>query len=106
MNSKKKGSGGERELLGILLNNGFPDACRHEQRYIGGKGNPDISASMAGHPLHIEVKRVEKLNIANAIDQAVRDADGKSFPVVVHRSNRKPWLVSFRLDDFLREVNK
>ena len=104
MNSKRKGSEGERELLSILQENGFPDASRNEQRYIGGLNNPDISVHYKGKPLHIEVKRVEKLNIMNAINQAVSDANGKAFPVVIHRTNRHPWLVTFRLDDFLKEL--
>lgn len=103
MNSKRKGSAGERELLGILLANGF-DAHRNNQRYRGGRLNPDIAARFRGRPLHIEVKRAERLNLTNAIAQAVRDADGAAFPVVVHRTNRQPWLVTFILDDFLKEV--
>lgn len=104
MNSKRKGSAGERELLAILKEHGFPDAVRNDQMYIGGLNNPDISASFHGIPLHIEVKRVERLNITNAVIQAVYDADGAAFPVVVHRTNRQPWLVTFRLSDFLDEM--
>jgi len=103
LNSKRKGSAGERELLGILLENGF-DAHRNDQRYRGGMQNPDIAARFRGRPLHIEVKRAERLNLTSAIAQAVRDADGAAFPVVVHRTNRQPWLVTFRLDDFMTEV--
>ena len=104
MNSQRKGSAGERELLSILKENGFPDAVRNDQRYTGGKNNPDISTSFCGIPLHVEAKRAERLNITNAVCQAVRDADGKAFPVVVHRSNRQPWLVTFRLNDFLEVI--
>lgn len=104
MNSKRKGSKGERELLAILKEHGFPDAVRNDQMYIGGYRNPDISASFQGHQLHIEVKRVERLSITSAIAQAVSDAAGAAFPVVVHRTNRQPWLVTFRLDDFLNEM--
>lgn len=105
MNSKRKGSGGERELLKILQENGFPDAVRNDQMYVGGFHNPDISASFSGLPIHVEVKRVEKLNLIEAIGQAVADADQKAFPVVVHRKNRGPWLVSFRLIDLLGVLN-
>ena len=106
MNSKRKGSGGERELLEILQKHGFPDAVRNDQRYIGGRNNPDISASFRGVPLHIEVKRVERLNITNAMIQAVFDADGAAFPIIIHRTNRQPWLVTFRLDDFIKETEE
>ena len=62
---------------------------------------PDLS----GLPgVHIEVKRVERLNVAEAMQQATRDAqrfhDGA--PAVFHRRNRQPWLVTLRLEDFLR----
>ena len=104
MNSKRKGSGAERELVKILTDAGI-QAVRNDQRWSGGHENPDISAEHAGISFHIEVKRQERLRLNEAIDQAIRDANGKAFPVVVHRSNRQPWLVTFRLDDFLKGLN-
>lgn len=102
MNSKRKGNAGERELLTILTLHGI--RChRNDQRYIGGKNNPDISATIRDKPIHIEVKRVERLNLYAAMNQAVRDSDGNAFPVVVHRTNRNEWLVTFRLNDYLKE---
>jgi len=105
MNSKRKGATGERELLEILHEHGINNAVRNDQRWEGGRENPDISASYQGIPLHIECKRVERLNLYNAICQAVSDSAGKTFPVVVHRMNRQPWIVSFRLDDFFKFVS-
>ena len=99
MNSKKKGNAGERELCAILAEAGA--AQRNDQRYIGGKDNPDIDAEgLEG--FHFEVKRVEKLNVPEAMKQAIRDASGR-VPVVVHRRNREPWLVTMRLDDWILE---
>ena len=62
---------------------------------------PDLS----GLPdVHIECKRVEKLNVYEAMDQAQRDSDrfmdGK--PAVFWRRNRKPWLVTMLMDDWLK----
>lgn len=105
MNSKRKGAAGERELLDLLTENGI-QCHRNEQRYVGGKENPDISAEIAGMSLHIEVKRVERLNVWEALQQAIYDANNKALPVVVHRSNRKPWLVTMRLSDLLPEIKK
>lgn len=102
--SQRKGASGERELLAILQAHDIPSE-RNVQRYVGGRNNPDIVAEWRGRRLHIEVKRRERLCLTEAINQAVSDADGKAFPVVVHRSNRQPWLVTFRLDDFFREVD-
>ena len=66
---------------------------------------PDLS----GLPdIHIEVKRVERLNISAAMAQAARDAsrfqDGA--PTVFHRRSREPWLVTQRLEDWLKIYQK
>lgn len=98
MNSKAKGTRGENELCAYLTAAGYP-AHRNDQRYIGGTGNPDIEARGLEH-LHIEVKRVERLNVTEAMHQAERDAAGKT-PVVVHRRNREPWLITLKLADYL-----
>lgn len=51
----------------------------------------------------MEVKRVERLNVPEAMKQATRDAkrfqDG--VPAVFHRRSREPWLVTMQLEDWL-----
>lgn len=99
MNSKRKGSAGERELCDFLAARGYP-AHRNDQRYVGGKNNPDVSAEgLEGY--HFEVKRVERLNVSEAMKQAAGDASGR-IPAVVHRRNREPWLITLRLEDWLK----
>lgn len=102
-NSKRKGDAAERELLEVLTSSGIP-AERHQQGLLadfkGGHGNPDISATVAGHPLHIEVKRTERLRLSEAMRQAKRDAVN-AIPAVVHRANRQPWVISLELSEFL-----
>ena len=98
MNSSRKGADGERELAAILEEEGF----RMER---GGTESFGTAPDLSGLPgIHIEVKRVEKLNIFTAMAQAIRDAarfrDG--YPAVFHRRNRKPWLVTMLLSDWLR----
>ena len=53
--------------------------------------------------IHVEVKRVEKLNVSEAMRQAERDAERflDGAPAVFHRRNREPWLVTMRLSDWL-----
>lgn len=96
MNSRTKGAAGERELRDELRRL-FPhlDGIRRGQQYNGLDGQ-----DVVGLPgVHIECKRVEKLNVDAAIAQAERDASFEQVPVVFHRRNRKPWLVTLRLDD-------
>lgn len=103
MNSKAKGSAGEREFAAVLTQHGFP-AHRNPQMFIGGNANPDVSADGL-EAYHFEVKRVERLNISEAMRQAEADAAGK-IPVVAHRRNREPWLITMHLTNFLKMEGK
>lgn len=62
------------------------------------------SADVVGLPgIHIECKRVENLNVYNALAQAIRDTgESGDLPAVFHRKNNQPWLVTMRLDDWLK----
>lgn len=100
MNSKQKGNRGELELLHLLEGCGL-QAERNDQRYVGGKDNPDIRLTVGGRRYHLEVKRTEKFSLYPAMEQAQADANRKAVPVVVHRRNRKPWVVVMTLNDFL-----
>lgn len=102
VNSKKKGNGGERELLHILHDAGFP-VYRNDQQYVGGFERPDLALTIGGVKYHVEVKRTEKLSLYTAMAQAVHDANGKAVPVVIHRRNREEWLVIERLQDFIQD---
>jgi len=96
MNVKRKGTAGENELAEILRGAGIR-AYRNDQIFTGGRNNPDVSAEIDGYQLHIEVKRVEKLNVPEAMNQAIRDAGAGAFPVLAHRRNREKWLVTMPL---------
>ena len=95
MNSRRKGAEGERELAKKLREYGY-DARRGVQ-YQGGQDSPDV----VGLPgIHIECKRVEKLNIYDAIAQAKRDA-GINLRAVFHRKDKCEWLVTMPLEDWI-----
>ena len=100
MNVKRKGSAGERELAEILRKAGIR-AYRNDQIFRGGAGNPDVSAEIAGQELHIECKRQERLNVPEAVAQAMRDAAAGAMPIVAHRRNREKWLVTIPLEPLL-----
>ena len=96
MNSKNKGKEGEREVANILKSYGYN--TRRGQQYCGVSGDADV----IGLPgIHIEVKRVEKLNIDNAMEQSFNDARYGEIPTVFHRKNRKQWLVTMPLVEWM-----
>ena len=96
INSKRKGAKGEVELAHKLKEYGYD--TRRSVQYNGKDGQADV----IGLPhIHVEVKRVEKLNIYDAITQAIRDAKNGNLPAVFHRKNRCNWLVTMELDDFM-----
>jgi Holliday junction resolvase len=100
INSNRKGRDGEEELVRKIREQGFP-RIRRSQQYCGKSGE---SADLIGLPnIHIECKRVEKLNIFEAIKQAIRDVlhSGTSkLACVFHRKNRERWLVTMTLEDW------
>lgn len=96
MNSRNKGKAGERELANKLRTFGYD--ARRGQQYCGISGDADVR----GLPgIHIECKRVEKLNIDNAMEQSVNDAKYGEMPAVFHRKNNKEWLVTMTLRDWM-----
>jgi hypothetical protein len=96
-NSKAKGARGERELSSKLKEYGYN--TRRGQQYCGVNGDADV-IGLEG--IHIECKRVEKLNIYDAISQAKADAKGDELPTVFHRKDRSEWLVTMTLDDWIK----
>ena len=96
-NSKQKGARGERELSSKLKEYGYN--TRRGQQYCGANGDADV-IGLAG--IHIECKRVEKLNIYDAISQAKADARKGEVPTVFHRKDRCEWLVTMTFDDWMK----
>lgn len=93
-NSKAKGAAGEREFARLCRDNGYPNV-RRGQQFSGVEGE-----DVVGLPgIHIEVKRVERLNIEDAMAQSARDAQGK-IPIVAHRKNHCDWLITMRAEDW------
>lgn len=97
MNSRQKGARGERELANILRDCYGYDT-RRGQQYSGANGDADV----VGLPgIHIECKRVERLDLYGAMEQAKGDAMREEFPAVFHRKNNEGWLVTMELDDWM-----
>lgn len=100
MNSCQKGKAGEREAAEFLRQHGFQS--RRGQQFSGSPDSPDVVSDL---PYHVEVKRVEKLNLESACLQAERDSNGKPW-IVLHRKNRGKWLVTIDAETFLNRERR
>lgn len=93
--SQRKGANGERELSHLFEKYGYQtkrgQVFNHQSDVVGLPG------------IHVECKRVEHLNIHQAMAQAVIESDIRAdgIPAVFHRRNRTEWLVTMRLDDWM-----
>lgn len=98
--SRRKGAAAENELAKILTAQGYE--CRRGYQTDG-----RLVADVVGLPgIHIECKRVEKLNLYAALQQADRDAKHDELPAVFHRRNREVWQVTMTLDYWLELYEK
>lgn len=96
MNSNQKGKVGEREFAKLCRMQGYE--ARRGQQFNGLEGD-----DVVGLPgIHIEVKRVEKLNIYDAIIQSNRDSKNKEIPIVAHRKNNHGWLITMDVEDWFK----
>ena len=99
--SRDKGKRGELELVRLFKENGYE--ARRTAQYCGKTGE---AADVIGLPgISIECKRVENLNINNAMAQATHDAEAAGrgdLPVVFHRKSYCPWLVTCLADDWFK----
>lgn len=94
--SQRKGAAGERELSACLAEYGY---TTERGGYCYGE-KPDL---IGLNEIHIECKRVERLNVVNALKQAAHDAEKfqDGLPAVFHRRNREPWCVTMCLRDWM-----
>ena len=101
INSRQKGAAAEREIARKLRGYGYD--CRRGQQYCGANGDADV----VGLPgIHIECKRVERLNLYDAIAQSEYDSKTNDIPVVMHRKNNCDWLVTLSLEHFMEIYSK
>ena len=95
INSKQKGAKGERELARLIRDRGYD--ARRGQQFSGLEGVDVVGLDY----IHIECKRVEKLNIDEAMEQSKRDAKKGEMATVFHRKNNKKWKVTLEFEDFM-----
>lgn len=99
--SRDKGARFERTVAGLFKDHGY-DASRTAQH----SGKTGQAADVMGVPyLHIECKHSEKMHLYDWIEQVDRDCKAENkgnVPVVIHKANNKPVLVSMHYEDFMK----
>ena len=100
INSKQKGKRGERYVVNKFKDRGYQ--CNRTSQFKGNTGRADDIEGI--DYIHAEVKFVERLNISDAMEQAVRDnfmSDRRAFPTVFHKKNNEKLMVTMRFDDWI-----
>lgn len=97
INSRQKGARAEREVAHILQEYGYN--ARRGQQYSGTNGDADV-IGLKG--FHLEIKRVEKLNIEKAMEQARNDARIDEIPAVIHRRNHEVWKATMDFAELIK----
>ncbi|MCD8208518.1 MAG: hypothetical protein LUD72_11315 [Bacteroidales bacterium] len=97
--SQRKGRNAEITLARLLRDAGYLGV--RPGRALSYGAEPDLTGLPFIHP---EVKFVERLNVQEAMDQAIRDSEKfeDGLPAVFHKRSRCPWLVTMTLDDWLK----
>lgn len=101
VNSKQKGARFERLLASKFREYGYE--ARRTAQYCGNTGDASDVVGLPG--LHIEAKHQERMQLYDWHAQAKRDAAAggeNRLPVVFHKKNNAPILVTMELDDFMK----
>lgn len=105
INSKAKGKRGELYVVNKFKEYGYNEVHRTAQF----KGNTGQAQDIEGIDyIHAEVKFVEKLNINQAMEQAIRDNKkpcNKVFPTVFHKKNNDRLMVTMYFDNWIELYN-
>jgi len=105
VNARNKGNKGEREWRDVL-NSTFGAKFARTPLSGGLDLKGDImrtygSPKTIADEFHWEIKRVEKLNIHQAMAQAIRDSRPPLLPCVPFRRNHEEWMICIQAKDFL-----
>jgi len=98
VNSRSKGSRAERELS-KKITEVMGWKARRTQQFCGAAGDSDVVVQDLPQ-VFLESKAVQKLNVSQAMKKAAEDASAAGkIPVLAHKKNREPWLLTIRLSD-------
>ena len=93
---RDKGANGEREVAAVFRAHGFD--CDRVPNSGGLRLKGDLYGTL---PVHVEVKRQERLQLWQWWEQAASEAVDGVRPVLAFRRNRSEWLAVVRLDDLV-----
>lgn len=100
INSRQKGARFERECASKFKAWGY--AAFRTAQFCGKTGE---CADVEGVPyIHIECKHAERMELYKWMAQAIRDSNAskeKKPPVVIHKANNKPVLVTMLWEDWI-----
>ena len=102
--SRNKGKRGEREVANFYKDRSIQ--ARRGVQFKGGMNSPDIIVEELDEFFHHEVKWVEKLSLLKAMEQCKNESSIKQVPLVVHKKNNTPWLVTLHLHDWINIIQR
>lgn len=94
--ARRRGRTGESEIAHILQEYGFEG--ERGVQYCGRRGNADV---VGLDHVHLEVKRVEQLQLRAAIKQSQDERRKGEIPMVCHRRNGEPWYCTMDMRVFM-----
>ena len=98
--SREKGKRFERWVANYFCEHGV--SARRTAQYCGKTGQAGDVEGVPG--VHVECKAVEKLNLEQAYQQSVRDAEAVGngeVPIVIHKRFRRQPMVTLALSDWI-----
>jgi len=91
--SRTKGAVGEREVVNILRDHGWPAMRTSDGRSQHGRGD------IAGVPgVVFEIRRAERLDLWRGLEDAQAHAVDGELPVLAFRRNRSGWWAAMPLE--------
>lgn len=94
--SRTKGVTGEREAAAAFAKATGIQCKRSYHQYRSGADAPDL---VADAPVHLEVKRLRRIAILDALRQAERTAPSGSVPMAIVREDKDTsWAIVIRVD--------
>ena len=104
-NSRRKGAAGELEAA-KALNDVLPHAqARRAQQYAGHETAADLVCEGLDGVM-VEVKRRQQMNIHKVMKEAQATSTDAQLPMILHRKDGEEWLLTIRLEDLPKALEK